>query len=157
MKSKILTHSHVVNFVGFDIPRSALHEPLEKITDTILATLNYPEFAQWKIEFDIIYGNHECIKIGTGMPSYVSELSKLIVIHIPIPTNDIVAWGVNHNQHLKIGKSEAFERKAKRLDIDFKAFDNLLDYLLDSISKAIKFTLTEGFTMNGKKIKIKAS
>jgi hypothetical protein len=77
------------------------------------------------------------------------------VIHIPIPAISKVAWGVYENQYIQdIAHLDKKMKSFESIDVVFENFATMEDYLVDSISKAVEYTLKTGFTVSGQRIKI---
>ena len=156
MKASILYSSYVVNFLNEDLKSNEIIALVKPEIDEIAGTIEDESLKNWEVQFLFIYNNVKEILIYTKDKSYPKEKYKEITIHIPIPTKDIVSWGVNKDQH--IYESNHLDRIIKNfncLAVDLSQFKNKEDYISDCMSRAIKYCFEKGFTINGTKVKIK--
>lgn len=159
MKLEINHHSNVIDFLkpGFDYDKidTAIKNNVRDYSNSV----NIKELEDWKIVFIALYSNVKEIQIYKKTRSYKSEKYKDIVVHIPLPTSDEAGWGMDKDKFVETGATQAnVEKYANVLQpLDFKLFDNHIDYIVASMTKAIKFSFKDGYTINGKKVKIDMS
>jgi hypothetical protein len=154
---RILDGSMVENFerVGFDSDK--FRENLIPQIDNILKECKNKNLENWAINFRIKYTNARGIMIKTNCKSYQDLKCKEIVAHIPIPTDNIVNWGVKLAQHVYKDTSH-LDKLAKNFDfleVEFKEFSDRHDYLIDSIKRIITFCFEKGLVINKEKVRIK--
>ncbi|TGE23526.1 Imm9 family immunity protein [Hymenobacter metallicola] len=154
MICKISHTSYVIDFLDVDFNSSKISNLLELEFDSVLESMNIRDLSEWTIRFQIIYGRQTPIRVYKKMPSYKYEKEKLIIIHIPIPTKDIISWGVDPNQHIVMPENSGDDKSLIPIEIAFKDFGNREDYIISCLRKAIFFCLKGGFTVNGVKIKM---
>lgn len=152
MQSSVAHSSYVIDFLDVDFDSNKISDILKKEADQLLNGLNITALEGWKIEFRIIYGNIPQIAIYKALPSSKTEKHKQITIHVPVPTIDVVSWGVRKDQLVSTGFKPETARNFTFHEVNFQDYANRTDYILDSIRNAIKQTLREGFTVNGLKV-----
>jgi hypothetical protein len=103
MVSRILHTSYVIDFMDCDFSTDHISAILKEEADSLLQRFPIDSLAEWKVQFKAAYGPKSPIRVFKKMPSYTQEKQKLIISHLPIPTRDIVAWGVEPRQHIKLG------------------------------------------------------
>lgn len=155
MKSRFLHTSYVLNFLDIDFNSNEISDILTMETNIILNDYIFPELEGWELQFKASYGKREPLKIFTKMPSYKKERQKLIIIHIPIPTQNIVSWGVQENQHISIGSNDNRDKNNLLLDVNFDLFSNRQDYIIDCLRRGVRKAFEVGFAVNGVKLKAK--
>jgi hypothetical protein len=155
MKCKISDTSYVMNFMDTEGSSDKIIHLIENKFNDILSFNKYEGLEGWQIYYKIIYNNVRSILIYKGGTSYPNEKYKEIVIHIPIPAISKVAWGVYENQYIQdIAHLDKKMKSFESIDVVFENFATMEDYLVDSISKAVEYTLKTGFTVSGQRIKI---
>ncbi|NVO32087.1 Imm9 family immunity protein [Hymenobacter lapidiphilus] len=157
MTSRVVASSYVINFPDHDFDDNAIMALLKAEADILLQEFAIASLADWEILFHAIYGNRPAIGVATSMPSYIQEKQKLLIIHIPIPTRDIVPWGVDPKQHIRLGVHPNEDKYIKPLPVHFTDFTNQTDYLVDSMRRAIACCFENGFRVNSIPIKAKHS
>ena len=155
MKSRICGNSYVMGFLDIGFNSNQIEATIKTETDDILKMIKIEELEDWEIEFNFIFDSGEEISIYKKLPSYKKEKQKVIDIHIPIPFKANVDWGIEENQHVKIGSGEPNVKNVSLLEVSFKDFHNRTDYITDCMRRAIKFCFENGFTVNGVKIKLR--
>ena len=153
MQSKIHHTSHVIDFLDVNFNSDQVSSILKSESDQLLSEIKIDTLEDWEIHFRVIYGEGNMLRIFKKNPSYVKYKQKEIVIHIPIPTKDIAPWGVEKNQHINL-KPPSNPQDFAYLGICFTDYTNQFDYIVTQIRKAILFCLEDGFTVNGKKVKL---
>ena len=152
MKSRINHSSHLIDFLVDDFDYEQIDKPLKKIVDLKLKKYNIPELKEWTVEFLATYGNLNKIVVYRQARSQSDMKYKQIIIHIPIPLKDIVFWGVNENQTIKLNSPS---ENCELIDIKPENYSNKYDFIIECMKKGIDHTFDKVFTVN--KIKIKAS
>jgi hypothetical protein len=117
---------------------------------------NVDALQDWTLEFSFTYGNVDDLIIWRKLKSYTSEKVKEIIIHIPVPSINVIDWGVRDEQFLK--KRNVDQRNIKNVDIvviDPSIYPNRFSYIVDAMMSAIMECFRLGFTVNGKKIILK--
>ncbi|WP_081768195.1 Imm9 family immunity protein [Hymenobacter swuensis] len=155
MTSRVLASSDVINFPDHDFSDNAIMALLKAEADIILQDFAIDSLAGWEVLYRAVYGNRPTIGVCTRMPSYKLEKQKLITIHIPIPTRDIVSWGVDPKQHITLGVHPSEHKYIKPLAVEFTDFTNCTDYITGSMRRAIAFCFENGFRVNSILIKAK--
>ena len=150
MVSRINHTSYVINF---DAPFKAISELLKPETDALLSKVVVKGLDDWEVQFRAVYGEGNMSRIYKKTRSFVKDKQKEIVIHIPIPSKDIVDWGVEENQHINL-PPVSNPQDFSYIDICFADYTNRFDYIVAQMRKAILFCLEDGFTVNGKKVKL---
>jgi hypothetical protein len=120
MKSEILHTSYVLEFLNVDFSAKEISNALKIETDETLDKIpavktNSGELENWEINFKAIYNRAKQILIYKNGHAYSIGKNKIreIVIHIPIPTKDIVHWGLTKvNIYMK--KITLMEKLVKR-------------------------------------------
>jgi hypothetical protein len=154
MKSRIRHSSYVIDFLDVGFDSDSLSRILKSEIDQILQSFNTDSLEDWEITFNALYNSTDKIFIFKKTKSIPSEKEKEIVIHIPIPTMNIVSWGVKPAQLIKSTLYEDFKKYADALEVDYQRFSDRKDYILDCMRRAINFCFEDGFVVNGFKIKV---
>lgn len=155
MKCKISGTSYIMNFMDTEGSSDKIIRLIENKFNNILDSNKYEGLEDWQTYYKVIYNNVRSILIYKGGASYPNENYKEIVIHIPIPTISEVPWGVHENQYIQdITQLDKKMRNFEPINVVFKDFATMENYLVDSISKAIEHTLKTGFTVGGLNVKI---
>ena len=152
MKSRILHSSHLIDFLNDDFKYEKIETPLELEINTILDKYAIVELNEWEIEFIAIYGNLDQIYVCRKNKSQTNTKSKEIVVHIPIPNKNNSDWGVRANQIVKSNFSNK-NKYCEAIEIDFRNYSDIYEFINDCMRKAIKHTFEQGFTINNIKIK----
>jgi len=113
----------------------------------VLGLLNFVDMASIRICTDFIGVYKQFLR-------YPSDREYVISIVIAIPDNTQAPYGMPLGKRGTIGFFHAGESKYSHLlDTEYDKYDNLDQYILASVIKAIDLGLTKGFTCYGKKIK----
>lgn len=152
MIGKVSHSSHLIDFTipGFNYKKIEL--ALEIEINAKLNEYDIPELNDWKIVFKALYGNREKIYVCRQARSQVDMKYKEIIIHIPIPLNSQMEWGIEKNQVVNI-KFPENNKYCESIEAEFKNHSDKYDFIIDCMRKGIKHTFEKGFTVN--KIKIK--
>jgi hypothetical protein len=156
LQSRILNSSYIADFldVGFDSDK--IKRTIKGEVDNILGKVENKLLDDWEIQFIFRYNTVKQLLIYTRGKSYSKEKYKEITIHIPIPSTDEVDWGVRKEQEVyDKNHLDNIIDNFYRLDVDFKLYKDVHDYIIDSMRTAIKYCLTNGITINGVKLKIR--
>ncbi|ALI98517.1 Imm9 family immunity protein [Rufibacter tibetensis] len=149
MDTRITHSSYVINFLDVNFDSKKLSKTLKLEADRILRQITFENLQDWEIEFRGAYGKGEKIRVYKKTRSYTTDKIKLIVIHIPIPINTIVPWGVEESQQVDLTIPKNSERYFDVLPVDYNSFSNINDYLLDSFRRGIEHSFKDGFKVNG--------
>ena len=115
MQSRITHGSYVIGLVESNFPENEINQVIKPELDTYLKNAkNIESLQDWTLEFSIIYNNIDNLVLSRKNRSYPKEKYKSVVIHIPIPTKDIVSWGVEPEQHIN---NNWDYRNSKNIDI----------------------------------------
>lgn len=114
-----------------------------------------PELDDWELIYRALYiGGERDIKIFKKTKSDTIQKQKVIVVHIPIPSNEGIKWGISKHDIIIENFSPDVEKFSIRLPVLFDSID-LEDHIYKCIEAGILYSLSEGFTISGKKISVK--
>lgn len=157
MKARVLTSSYVYDFVGqSDLDSTLLCAEGKNYADGFAKFVDSKNLNDWEVCFRFRYNNVKSILIHLTGRSDRRERYKELVIHIPIPVNTEIGWGVDIGQHM-YKNSDHLDHLLKNfsmLEVDYSKFDNKQDYIADCMKRSISFCFSKGFTINGVKVKI---
>lgn len=95
MKIKINESSYVINFIGVGYDFDMIRQRLENELKILLEKIEFSnDLEDWTLEFSILYNNVKNLGIARKSKSAESLKLKEVKIHLPIPTIEIVSWGV---------------------------------------------------------------
>jgi hypothetical protein len=156
MKTRVLDSSLVINFMNVGFSSDEVLTEIKLKADEQVKKIENESLKDWELIFRFIYNNVKQILIYTKNKSYSKEKYKEIIVHIPVPTTEIVPWGVKEDQHVYSDNNhlDSIIKNFDRLDVDFTIFTNRSDYLLACMCRSVKFCFEKGFTINGVKCKI---
>ena len=156
MKLEISHEAYVIDFLKSGFEYRKIDDAIKKNVKVYIDSVDIKELEDWKITFTALYNKVENIRVYKKARSYKNEKYKDIVIHIPIPPVEAVSWGVEEKQYLSTNiYKEGNDKYVDVLEVmDCKQYNNYIDYIIDSMTKAIIFCFEDGFTINGKKIKV---
>ena len=156
MEVKISFSSYVSNFLDIDFDSDNIKLNIENEINKYLNKYKIIKLDDWKVEFRIIFTNTKYIFAYTRNKSDVVSKTKDLVIHLPIPTKEIILWGVDLSQHTYKNNNHLMDKIN-----NFETFEPLLDgienrteYITTNISKTIKLIFEKGFTINKQKLSI---
>lgn len=152
MKSRIHDDSYVIGLDEKRFLTDELRRILENEVDREIERIANNELPDWVLLFDFIYNEVENILIFRKNKSMTKEKRKEIVIHIPIPTKDVVSWGVNEDQFRKVKLGENILKNANILYIDPKKYSDGISYTTDVVRMSVHEIFRLGVTVNGKRI-----
>jgi hypothetical protein len=156
MKSRVLNSSYVINF---ELNEKEITNQVRLEVDSVLEAFDDPKLTDWYLYFRFRYNNCKGILISLSSRSIPKERFREIIIHIPVPTNDKVPWGVDKEQHVYQDENHLDHMidNFSVLEVDIYKFTNRNDYVLDCMQRTVKFCFEHGFTVNGKKIKVNST
>lgn len=156
MTVRVLDASMITDFVGEGFDSTEICETVKSETEEKILTIKSEKINDWEICFRFWYNNVKGILVYTKNKSYPQEKYKEITVHLPIPTNDKVSWGVHISQHVYESENhlDHLMKNFNCLSVDYSKFNNRQDYILDCMRRAIVFCFEEGFTINGVKVKV---
>lgn len=155
MKLRFRHISLVIDFLDIDFDTKYIDKILKQEADKLLQVFSFPtKLNDWEIHFRVIYTNTDCIRIYRRSKSFTKRKYKELAINIPIPLKSVVSWGVNTDQHVKLGYNENFENHTDKLEIDPTYFEDRTSYILACMKKAIQECFELGFTVSGHKVKL---
>lgn len=126
-----------------------------KLLDEIqgyVSRVSIDELADWQLLFILMFNDVKEILIYRKSKSLVKDKLKEVTIHIPIPTKDVVAWGVDKNQCLCRPISEKSRKLADILYLDPKKYSDGVSYTAEVVRMAVREVFRLGITVNGKRI-----
>ena len=160
MKARVLASSYVYDFVGqSDLDSTLLCAEGEAYADRFTELVDDKKLEDWEVCFRFRYNNVKSILIHLCGRSDRRERYKELVIHIPIPVNTEIGWGVDIGQHM-YKNSDHLDHLLKNfstMEVDYTKFGNKHDYIWDCMRRSISFCFSKGFTINGVKVKISLS
>lgn len=153
MKVRLSHTSYVIGL--FDVLNTAevdhlLQEGLQKTSKLIVNK----ELNDWELDFNCLYNKGTHIRVFKSTKPYVKDKQKLVVIHIPIPTVDIMEWGVIPKQHVSMSEPPGMEKYYTEIEVDFKSSVSLLGHAVLCVKSGISFALLDGITILGQRIKV---
>jgi len=154
MKAKIKHTSYVMDFLDIDFSSDKISNDLQIEVDEILSRIEINSLFSWELIIKALYSNQTDILIFRKGKSNTDGKYKEIVVHIPIPTTQVVKWGVKKEQHIKTGINDKVLVYADNIQIDPTNYHSRESFIKDCLQKAIKKIFELGFTINKKKIKL---
>ena len=149
MNFKFLTSSNIFDFPTEEYGR----EKIETCLKSIIEGLNVELLSDWKIIFFGVFTEADSIKVLKRGITIAKSKTKEIFIHVPIPSNKTVKWGIDPS---KYGTTVPVSKeKFTIIPIDFMQFNSMEDLIVDAVCKGIQVALSNGITMEGKKIQLK--
>ena len=154
MEIKISHTSYVINF--FDIiDIELLSQEYENILNHFFKDFMNVELPKWKIDFVIVYRNGENIIVSKKSKASLKDKIKEIYVHIPIPSNEEVHWGVRSADIVKIGVGQDASKFVNFIKVNWSDSDSLESHVKRCIEIGISFSFNDGFTIMGNKIQYK--
>lgn len=145
--------SYIIDFLDKQFSSDKISEQLKPKLKEILNDLAPESLSKWELTLKLIYSGQDKILIFRKGRSYKDEKYKEIIVHIPIPTLDVVNWGVEKTQHIKTGLNENVLKHADLIEINPNCYNSTEEFIIDCTRKAIDELFRLGFSIN--KIKIK--
>lgn len=149
--------SHSSNVIGlFDVLNTAnVNQLMEGALQQASNQINDEELKHWELDFNCFYKNGTHIHVAKSTKPYVQDKQKIVVIGIPIPTVDVVPWGVLPKQHMYVNTPADSEKYYTPLKLDFKESQTLCEHVVRCVKTGIAFALADGIIVMGRKIKVK--
>lgn len=154
MLTRILCSSYLLDFES-SFPE--IDFLVKKEADKLAAQVHSKKLDEWEVCFQFWFNNVRNVLIYTKGRSFTVERYKDIIVHIPMPTKEKAAWGVDISQHIYKEDNHLNEltKNFHILDIDYDKFNTRNDYSTDCMLRAICFCFTNGFTINKISVKVK--
>lgn len=158
MKSRITHFSLIIDFLDIDFNANKLGDHYKAIVDQVLLNKGFATKNDWLVEFKAVYNNGRHLLISRNkLGTLYSDKTKEINIIIPIPSIQVVSWGVEDKQYIySPDHYDSILRNFWLEEVDFRQFSNRSDYINDCIRRAIEKAFFEGFTVGGVKVSDKA-
>jgi len=154
---RVLDSAYISDFIDAGFSGNEIRSVVKNYAEKFSNKVVNEKLNDWDVTFRFRYNHVKQILIYLKERSYPLEKYKEITIHIPIPEKGNVPWGVDLEQYLY--KDENYLNELMKnfhcLDVDYLAFNNRQDYMIDCMCRAVKYCFTEGFTINGIKVKLK--
>lgn len=157
MKARVLASSYVYDFVGqSDLDSTLLCAEGKAYADRFTELVDDKKLDDWEVCFRFRYNNVKSILIHLTGRSDRRERYKELVIHLPIPVNKEIGWGVDVGQHMykDANHLDHLMKNFSTLGVDYSRFDNKQAYIADCMKRSISFCFSKGFTINGVKVQI---
>jgi len=153
MKSRIIHNSYVIGFLEAGLPEKEINKILLPEIDFFLEkNKNAKLMEDWTLNFDIIYNCIEDLVIARKNRSYPNEQYKDVRIHIPIPTIDVVDWGVMPDQCINYNHKYKTSKYVEFFTVNPTEFSDRTSFIIATMLIAIKEIFKLGVTVNGKRI-----
>jgi len=109
----------------------------------------------WKLLIRVILGgmmDEKRIGISKRGVTYPSDKEKDVSIRISLPTTDEAIWGIKDKRRFdKYAKTTG--KYVEYLPVDYSRYENMKDYIENTIKYALDYLFTKGINLKGKKIK----
>jgi hypothetical protein len=146
----------VQDFLGVGFDDNQIADELQADVEKIVANSAFIKQTDWELHFQANFTNAREVlvsknRLGT-LPSYKW---KEVTIIIPVPYLEVAPWGVKKEQHTD--GIDLFDKLMKNfypLGVNYAAFSNRTDYIMDSMRRGISFSFNTGFTVNKVKVKL---
>lgn len=155
MKLRILDSSYIEDFPKKDFELKGIRELVYSQFSDFFENYPDPVLKDWEIQFIFRYNNTPSLLIYTQGDSYPEEKYKEITVHIPIPNEEEISWGVKDKQY--VFEKAYLKKKINNflsLDVTYLQFRHIEEYVTDCMRRAIKFCIVNGFTVRGRKVKL---
>ena len=113
--------------------------------------------SDWKLLFMIYLGG----ALGTGEIqiykrgfTYPNDKEKEISIRIDLPTSDETKWGIIDKRRYDSYAKRKNDTGFTIIPVDYSQYENMKDYIEDSIKIALKQVLSDGISLKGQKVMI---
>jgi hypothetical protein len=153
MKLEVQFEPHILNFPNLHSETVEVENYIHALTKNVVALEELPE---WTIRFLIHLEKEGCLGIykkGSTYPSYPPE--KMYAIHVPIPTNEDIIWGVRKKDFTYRPQIIYDMARDEVEGIKFSNFDSLSSYIVECSKIGIEQLLKKGISLKGVKIKVK--
>lgn len=156
MKYKIIHNSYVIDFIEHGFHEDLINQSLQSVIEENLnSSKNLDELKDWTLQISIIYNNTDDLVICRKNKSSTAYKYKEVVIHVPIPTKKIVAWGVEDKQLISTKWDYRNSKFVEIFNINPSNYVDRDPYIIDALSLAINQIFKLGVTVNGKKVIVK--
>lgn len=155
MKISIFHSSYVIDLFNF-VNTGKVDKRFKKAFQIIsnISDNKYPSFSDWEICFKAFYLEGSQIRVFKSLKPYITDKEKIITIHIPIPSEEEVNWGVKKNQLNSLNIPDKTLKNCTSFPVQFEESDSLLNHIINCLEIGILFSFQEGFTLMGNKILI---
>ncbi|MEZ0612022.1 Imm9 family immunity protein [Fibrella sp. WM1] len=152
MKVSLSQSSYVINL--FDLINiEVISGLLEGLLIKVSAAIHNDKLSDWQLVFNLIYnGDITEVRVFKRTKSYTSVKEKWITIHIPIPTDQVIFWGVEKSKIVRLGISD--KRYYVALNNDFLQSNSLEEHCYKSAKAGIFYTIMSGLTVSGQSIQV---
>jgi hypothetical protein len=149
----------VEGFLGVGFDHRHIAKELQADVEKIVEDTGFSNQTDWEPQFNAHFTNaREVLVSKNRLGSYPSDRVKEIAIVIPVPYIEAVPWGVKREQHTyDIDHFDKLMKNFSPLGVDYAAFSNRTDYIVDSMRRGIRHSLHEGFTVNKVKLKLNSA
>ena len=139
MQTRIGHSCMILNFLDVDFSSNLISDILKREVDDILTNFTLENLVDWTLTFRASYTNaRQPLVSKNKLGSYTSDKIKEITIIIPIPTLDMIAWGVQYDQHIYgEGHFDNLIKNFFHLEIDYSKYNNRTDYILNCMRAGI--------------------
>ena len=152
MKLKVQIMPYILNFPNLHSEVVEVETFIHALTKNVVELEKLPE---WTIRFLINLekeGSIGIYKKGATYPSNPPE--KEYAIHVPIPTNEDISWGVRKKDFIYRPQIVYGMERDKVEGIEFSYFDSLSNYIMECSKRGIEQLLKKGISLKGVKIKV---
>ncbi len=135
--------------------RKAIQTFFQELTSSINVDKSIDD---WTVLLQIKLGNclecKEIIVCKRGV-TYPSDKEKNVFISIPLFTKNEISWGIEDTRRY-LHKEKKYNLKyCEEVAFDYRKYTCVEDYLNDALKFSIQYIFEKGFTLKGKKIKLK--
>lgn len=157
MRIEINHHSNVIDFLKPGFPYDIINDKITERVSNYQNQITNEALRDWKVVFIALYNNVDSIRVFKKTRSFKAEKYKDVMVHIPLPKIDEVVWGIPKDKFMPDRSNQANVDKyaISIATLDYQQFDNYVDYIVETMVKAISLSFEDGFTINGIKIKSK--
>lgn len=113
--------------------------------------LNLEDLNGWKVVLSATYRYTSELRIVKRPVRYPTDKEIYVFFTVPIPDLTQAKYGIGNGGEKVHELSDS--NKCFILETDFSKYENLKDYVYESVIRCIDESFKQGFTVNGKKIK----
>ncbi len=150
----ILSHSSNVIDLYTQLDVTGINNLFKPILQTLSLKIENQKWQDWKLDFQCYCTPGEEIRVFKSTKPYVRDKQKLVVIHVPIPSNDVVSWGIRKEQFIPAFYPSGMEKFYTGLSVDFHVSTTLVNHVVWCLKTGISFAFSDGITILGEKVKI---
>ena len=126
---------------------------LNDYSEKLIKDIDIPkELDDWIISYRLCMFADFPLKIFKKGITYSQDKEKEMYINIPIPKKSMINWGIDDNRFCYSPPVNL--KNFYTIEINYKKFSSLDEYIIDCGERAILESLTIGFTLKGHKIMI---